>query len=99
MSAKTRWLALAALGCSLAGPSVSHAQLGDADFEVTEVEPGTFAVYRARPEAHAIEGFVVDSHALVDTLRKRVLEEQGLGNLAHVTAALPQRTLSLLRSR
>jgi signal transduction histidine kinase len=67
-------------------PAVAHAQQYTS-FAVLETDPGSFAVFRQREGARAIEGFVVDSGALVDTLRKRVLEGEGLGTLARVTAA------------
>ena len=64
----------------------ANAQASNPEFSVVPAGPGTFTVYRARPEQRAIEGFVVDADVLVDTLRKRVLEEQGLGDLARVMA-------------
>jgi len=57
------------------------------EFAVHAADPATFVVERARPEGGAIEGFVVDRDALVATLQRRVLEEQGLGELARVAAA------------
>ncbi|MET0385851.1 MAG: HAMP domain-containing sensor histidine kinase [Polyangiales bacterium] len=54
-------------------------------FAVEQTAPYTFVVERARSDAPGVEGFVVDASELVETLRKRVLDEQGLGDLARVT--------------
>jgi signal transduction histidine kinase len=58
-----------------------------APFSVFAADPSTFVVQRARREPGALEGFVVDRDALVATLQRRVLEEQGLGALARVAPA------------
>lgn len=86
MSALPRIARASLLSLLAAAPASVRAQSVNADFSVVPAGPGTFTVYRARPEQRAIEGFVVDADVLVDTLRKRVLEEQGLGNLARVMA-------------
>jgi signal transduction histidine kinase len=85
MSARTplAW----ALGLALAAVATRGAAQTHEEFSVLPAAPGSFAVYRARPGQRAIEGFVVDADALVETLQRRVLEEQGLGNLARVMAA------------
>lgn len=57
-----------------------------APLRVYEADPATFVVARQRAKQAGIEGFVVDRDALVERLRTRVLEEQGLGKLAHVAA-------------
>ncbi|HKO90397.1 MAG TPA: hypothetical protein VJU61_04550, partial [Polyangiaceae bacterium] len=62
-----------------------------AALEVFAADDATFVVQRRRAAGDAIEGFVVDRDALVATLRTRVLEEQGLGKLAHVAAVKPAR--------
>lgn len=59
---------------------------GEPEFRVVQAAPDTFAVYRTRADGQSIEGVVIDSSALVDVLRTRVLEEQGLGDLARVSA-------------
>ncbi|MEY4577025.1 MAG: hypothetical protein RL701_1728 [Pseudomonadota bacterium] len=73
------------------------------DFSVSQAGPGTHVVHRDRVTKNgaevALEGFVVDADALVATLRTRVLEQQGLGNLARVASvhedARPTRKLPL----
>ncbi|HEX4353449.1 MAG TPA: HAMP domain-containing sensor histidine kinase [Polyangiales bacterium] len=80
---------LAAISCGLC----AFAQVARAEpsFSVRSTAPDTFVVERARSgDPSAREGFVVDADALLDTLRNRVLEEQGLGNLARVTALAPE---------
>lgn len=57
-----------------------------ATFQISEVDATTFVVYRQRAVGPGIEGFVVDRQALLEQLRSRVLEEQGLGALAQVGA-------------
>ncbi|HEY2733386.1 MAG TPA: HAMP domain-containing sensor histidine kinase [Polyangiales bacterium] len=75
----------AAISC--AALALAQVALAEPPFSVRYAAPDTFVVERARSvEPGAFEGFVVDADALIDTLRKRVLEEQGLGNLARVTA-------------
>jgi len=91
----------ALLLCACLGRTSAHAQQ-PGELSVLETAPGTFAVYRERAGGETIEGFVVDANALVDTLRERVLVQQGLGNLARVVAAEPRsagrRKLALDRS-
>jgi two-component system, OmpR family, phosphate regulon sensor histidine kinase PhoR len=79
-----------ALGLAVAATGASARAQSNAEFSVRPAAPGRFAVYRARLDQRAIEGFVVDADALVDTLQRRVLEDQGLGNLARVMAARQQ---------
>jgi signal transduction histidine kinase len=79
-----------ALGLAVAVGAGRAAAQANAEFSVLPAAPGRFAVFRARPDQRAIEGFVVDADALVETLQRRVLEEQGLGNLARVRAARQQ---------
>jgi signal transduction histidine kinase len=69
------------------------------DFTVKQIASDAVAVFRHRDGQEGIEGFVVDSGALVDTLRKRVLVEQGLGDLARVRAVEPHPTRSLWSTR
>jgi signal transduction histidine kinase len=74
---------LISLGLALSGGPARAQE----HFSVQHAGPGTFVVQRARTTSGSeVEGFVVDADALVGTLRTRVLEEQGLGNLARVTA-------------
>jgi signal transduction histidine kinase len=84
LGALARGLAAALLAAALVD-GTAHAQPAQ-EFTVLEAEPGSFAVYRTREGERAIEGFVVDSGALVETLRRRVLEQQGLSSLARVAA-------------
>lgn len=55
---------------------------------VVDADPSTFVVQRMRPDHAAVEGFVVDRDTLLYRLRLRVLDQQGLGKLARVTAAV-----------
>lgn len=55
-------------------------------FRVFQNAPGSVVVERRAADGSRNEGFVIDEAALVQTLQKRVLEQQGLGNLAQVTA-------------
>lgn len=55
-------------------------------FRVYQTEPRSVVVERTSESGARHEGFVIDEAALVQTLQRRVLEQQGLGNLAHVTA-------------
>jgi two-component system, OmpR family, phosphate regulon sensor histidine kinase PhoR len=57
-----------------------------APFHVFQSAPGSVIVERRAADGTRSEGFVIDEAALVQTLQKRVLEQQGLGNLAQVTA-------------
>jgi signal transduction histidine kinase len=75
---------------SLLAAIAPGASAQSADFTVKQIAPDAVAVFRRRDGQEGIEGFVVDSDALVDTLRKRVLVEQGLGDLARVRAVEPQ---------
>jgi len=56
-------------------------------FRVYQSEPGSVIVERNAADGSRQEGFVIDEAALVRTLQTRVLEQQGLGSLAQVTAA------------
>jgi signal transduction histidine kinase len=71
---------------ALVGPTPAHAQA--APFVVQRSGAGAVVVERSLPDGSRAEGFVIDEAALVATLRTRVLTQQGLGNLAHVTAAV-----------
>jgi signal transduction histidine kinase len=75
------WLAL--LSFWLAQPVAAQPE----PFRVYQAEPGSVIVERSSEAGARREGFVIDEAALVQTLQKRVLEQQGLGNLAQVTAA------------
>ena len=87
-----RWLIapLMALLFCISARALAQAEEPSA-LEVFAADDATFVVQRRRPQGDAIEGFVVDRDALVATLRTRVLEEQGLGKLAHVAAVNPAR--------
>ncbi|MDD9939642.1 MAG: HAMP domain-containing sensor histidine kinase [Myxococcales bacterium] len=58
----------------------------DHGFVVYAADPATFVVARTRADQQAAEGFVIDRDNLVARLRQRVLDEQGLGELARVAA-------------
>lgn len=49
------------------------------------VDVGADTTVFVRPTSAGMEGFVVDNVALVETLKKRVLEEQGLAEIVEVT--------------
>jgi signal transduction histidine kinase len=55
-------------------------------FQIYRTEPGSVIVERSAADGSRTEGFVIDEAALVQTLQTRVLEQQGLGSLAQVTA-------------
>jgi len=55
-------------------------------FQIYRTEPGSVIVERRTADGSRTEGFVIDEAALVQTLQTRVLEQQGLGSLAQVTA-------------
>lgn len=97
-----RWLLLACLvglgsaGVAWAAPPATDftSQAGGdskrpSPLQVLEVDPATFVVVRRRGDGHGVEGFVIDRDALLQSLRTRVLEDQGLGALARVTTAEP----------
>ena len=80
------WALLLGLQC-LCGRAAAQDSL-----QVLPVDAATFVVARAPAHGDGIEGFVVDRDALVNSLRTRVLEEQGLGDLARVVAVRPAGT-------
>ncbi len=53
-------------------------------FQDPVVEAHTLTFYRPRANGQGREGFVVDSQALIGTLKSRVLEARGLGEVAEV---------------
>ncbi len=82
-------------------PGMLAAQANEAEaFRVFEADPATFVVARPRSGGRGVEGFVVDRDALVESLRTRVLDQQGLGALARVAAVVdPGSNGSLTRVR
>jgi signal transduction histidine kinase len=76
----------AALAETLTGNTTS-ALPGPRAFEVTEVGRGQLVFHRPRTMSGEVEGFVIDSDLLVQTLKARVLEANGLGEVADVAPA------------
>ncbi|HET8936804.1 MAG TPA: HAMP domain-containing sensor histidine kinase [Polyangiales bacterium] len=72
--------------CALSLGAAAHARAQPEPFHIFQAEPGSVVVERRASDGTHREGFVIDEAALVQTLQKRVLEQQGLGNLAKVTA-------------
>ena len=72
--------------CALSLSATAHASAQPEPFHIFQTEPGSVVVERRAADGTHSEGFVIDEAALVQTLQKRVLEQQGLGNLAKVTA-------------
>jgi two-component system, OmpR family, phosphate regulon sensor histidine kinase PhoR len=65
--------------------SRTHAQSDPAPFSAVDVGSDTLVFTRHRATSGEVEGFVVDTRALVNTLKTRVLEARGLGEVAEVT--------------
>jgi signal transduction histidine kinase len=74
--------AIALVSWSLALPASAQSSA----FHAFQSRASSVIVERAASDGVRHEGFVIDEAALVETLQKRVLEQQGLGNLAQVTA-------------
>jgi two-component system phosphate regulon sensor histidine kinase PhoR len=67
--------------------SARQASAEPAAFHIVQApQPGSVIVERTLDHDARSEGFVIDEAALVQTLQKRVLEQQGLGDLAQVHA-------------
>ena len=79
-----RMLALSSIVFNLSFAHEVHAQ--PEPFQIYQIEPGSVIVERRAADGSRTEGFVIDEAALVQTLQTRVLEQQGLGSLAQVTA-------------
>lgn len=77
--------ALAALSVLLGAAQTASAEPGA--FQTSRAaHGGSVIVERSAEDPTRTEGFVIDEAALVESLQKRVLEQQGLGGLAQVTA-------------
>jgi signal transduction histidine kinase len=62
-------------------------------FSAVDVGSDTIVFARPRGNGSQYEGFVVDTRALIGTLKKRVLESSGLGEVAEVTETDAARSL------
>ncbi|MBN1606687.1 MAG: hypothetical protein JW940_08635, partial [Polyangiaceae bacterium] len=69
------------------------AQSDATPFSAVDVGRDTLVFARPRGTSAEYEGFVVDTRALISTLKTRVLEASGLGEVAEVTETGEVRTL------
>lgn len=75
-------------------PQLAIAEEPQQTFDVERIDDQTLIFGRVRTNAGGFEGFVVDSDALVDTLKTRVLEARSLGSLANIVRVQDEKSVS-----
>lgn len=83
---RSEWLRPLFVLAALAVASSARAEDPDTRLRVLTVNPDTLVLERTRPDGRR-EGLVIDSRVLVATLKARVLEARGLGEVAQVSAS------------
>jgi signal transduction histidine kinase len=79
-----RWLSIAAVFIACFTATVSHAAEAMSRFEVADVGHDTIVLYRTRANGDGHEGLIIDSKSLIQSLKTRVLEENGLGEVGEL---------------
>jgi signal transduction histidine kinase len=79
-----RWVAVAVLFIASFATAPGHGAEGKTRFEVTDVGHDTVVLYRARANGDGLEGLIIDSKRLIQSLKARVLEENGLGEVGEL---------------
>jgi signal transduction histidine kinase len=92
-----RWLAVTVVLVASLLTATGRGAEAKNRFEVTDVGHDTIVLHRARANGEGQEGLVIDSKSLIQSLKTRVLEENGLGEVGELSEGNSVR--STLRSR
>jgi signal transduction histidine kinase len=80
-----RWLAIVVVVFAAFVAEASRGMEARNRFEVTDVGHDTIVLYRDRASGDGREGLIIDSKSLIQSLKTRVLEDSGLGEVGELS--------------